>query len=111
MKPAEICTPIEYPKPDGKLSFDLLTSVALTGTNHDHDQPPHLVLLDDSIPTERNLAVFDGPEARFCPAGKLGLFVLFFPFRLFFWERFLDEWNPTLFRESMLSCSALSFMV
>ncbi|XP_055339945.1 electron transfer flavoprotein-ubiquinone oxidoreductase, mitochondrial-like [Paramacrobiotus metropolitanus] len=69
LKPASECKPIEYPKPDGKLSFDLLTSVALTGTNHDHDQPPHLVLYDDSVPTSRNLPVFDGPEARFCPAG------------------------------------------
>ncbi|OWA52680.1 Electron transfer flavoprotein-ubiquinone oxidoreductase, mitochondrial [Hypsibius exemplaris] len=69
LKPADQCTPIEYPKPDGKISFDLLTSVALTGTNHDHDQPAHLVLQDDAVPTSRNLAVFDGPEQRFCPAG------------------------------------------
>lgn len=60
-----------YPKPDGKVSFDLLSSVALTGTNHDHDQPPHLTLLNDAVPVERNLAIFDGPEQRFCPAGIL----------------------------------------
>lgn len=69
LKPAKECTPIEYPKPDGKISFDLLSSVALSGTNHEHDQPAHLTLKDDSIPVSRNLAVFDGPEQRFCPAG------------------------------------------
>ncbi|XP_049898431.1 electron transfer flavoprotein-ubiquinone oxidoreductase, mitochondrial [Epinephelus moara] len=69
LKPAKDCTPIEYPKPDGKISFDLLSSVALSGTNHEGDQPPHLTLKNDGIPVERNLAVFDGPEQRFCPAG------------------------------------------
>ncbi|CAL1289746.1 unnamed protein product [Larinioides sclopetarius] len=68
LKPASECKPIEYPKPDGAITFDLLSSVALTGTNHD-DQPPHLTLRDDSVPTERNLKLFDGPEQRFCPAG------------------------------------------
>ncbi|KAL3307159.1 hypothetical protein Ciccas_014334, partial [Cichlidogyrus casuarinus] len=61
--------PIEYPKPDGKLSFDLLSSVALTGTNHDHDQPAHLTLYDDSIPMGVNYPVYGGPEQHFCPAG------------------------------------------
>uniref|UniRef100_A0A7N6FET7 Electron transfer flavoprotein-ubiquinone oxidoreductase n=1 Tax=Anabas testudineus TaxID=64144 RepID=A0A7N6FET7_ANATE len=69
LKPAKDCTPIEYPKPDGKISFDLLSSVALSGTNHEGDQPPHLTLKDDSIPVNRNLAIYDGPEQRFCPAG------------------------------------------
>lgn len=69
LKPAAECSPIEYPKPDGKLTFDLLSSVSLSGTNHDHDQPAHLTLKNDDIPKERNLAVFDGPEQRFCPAG------------------------------------------
>lgn len=69
LKPASECTPIVYPKTDGEVSFDLLSSVALSGTNHDHDQPAHLTLKDDSIPVNRNLAVFDGPEQRFCPAG------------------------------------------
>jgi len=69
LKPAAECKKIEYPKPDGELSFDLLASVALTGTNHDHDQPAHLTLKDDRVPVDRNLALFDGPEARFCPAG------------------------------------------
>lgn len=70
LKPAKEAKPIEYPKPDGKISFDLLTSVALTGTNHEGDQPAHLTLKDDTVPVKRNLAIFDGPEGRFCPAGK-----------------------------------------
>ncbi|XP_049791472.1 electron transfer flavoprotein-ubiquinone oxidoreductase, mitochondrial [Schistocerca nitens] len=69
LKPASECKPVEYPKPDGEVSFDLLTSVALTGTNHEGDQPPHLTLRDDTVPVKRNLAIFDGPEGRFCPAG------------------------------------------
>nr|CAD7442804.1 unnamed protein product [Timema bartmani] len=69
LKPASDSKPIEYPKPDGEISFDLLTSVGLTGTNHEGDQPPHLTLLDDTVPVKRNLTVFDGPEQRFCPAG------------------------------------------
>uniref|UniRef100_A0A9J8D8L4 Electron transfer flavoprotein-ubiquinone oxidoreductase n=2 Tax=Cyprinus carpio TaxID=7962 RepID=A0A9J8D8L4_CYPCA len=69
LKPAKDCAPIEYPKPDGKISFDLLSSVALSGTNHEHDQPPHLTLKDDSVPVAQNLAIYDGPEQRFCPAG------------------------------------------
>ncbi|XP_060606145.1 electron transfer flavoprotein-ubiquinone oxidoreductase, mitochondrial-like [Ruditapes philippinarum] len=69
LKPASECTPIEYPKPDGEITFDLLSSVALTGTNHDHDQPAHLTLMDDTVPVKTNLALYDGPEGRFCPAG------------------------------------------
>ncbi|XP_001603617.1 electron transfer flavoprotein-ubiquinone oxidoreductase, mitochondrial [Nasonia vitripennis] len=69
LKPAAECTPIDYPKPDNVVSFDLLSSVALTGTNHEADQPAHLTLMDDTVPVKRNLAVFDGPEGRFCPAG------------------------------------------
>ena len=75
LKPAAEMKPIEYPKPDGKISFDLLTSVALTGTNHEADQPAHLTLQDDTMPVKRNLAVFNGPEGRFCPAGNC--FVLY----------------------------------
>ncbi|PAA86603.1 hypothetical protein BOX15_Mlig020769g1, partial [Macrostomum lignano] len=67
--PAKDCKPKDYPKPDNVLSFDLLSSVALTSTNHDHDQPPHLTLYDDSVPGQVNLSVYDGPEQRFCPAG------------------------------------------
>ena len=63
-------SPIEYPKPDGKLTFDLLSSVALTGTNHEGDQPPHLTLKDDDTPVQVNYEKFDGPEGKFCPAGK-----------------------------------------
>lgn len=70
LKPAKDCTPIEYPKHDGKISFDLLSSVALSGTNHEHNQPAHLTLRDDSVPVNRNLALYDGPEQRYCPAGK-----------------------------------------
>ncbi|KAL3880192.1 hypothetical protein ACJMK2_032454, partial [Sinanodonta woodiana] len=69
LKPAENCKPIDYPKPDGQISFDLLSSVALTGTNHDHNQPAHLTLMDDTVPVKQNLAKYDGPEQRFCPAG------------------------------------------
>ncbi|GAB6031806.1 hypothetical protein CHUAL_010208 [Chamberlinius hualienensis] len=69
LRPASEFKPIDYPKPDGKINFDLLSSVALTGTNHESDQPPHLTLKKDNIPVERNLKVFDGPEQRFCPAG------------------------------------------
>ncbi|CAG0920143.1 unnamed protein product [Notodromas monacha] len=69
LKPAKECSPVEYAKPDGKLTFDLLSSVALTGTNHNERQPPHLTLKDDKVPVDRNLAIYDGPEGRFCPAG------------------------------------------
>ncbi|GLH01899.1 Electron transfer flavoprotein-ubiquinone oxidoreductase, mitochondrial [Gryllus bimaculatus] len=58
LKPAAESTPIEYPKPDNVISFDLLSSVALTGTNHEGDQPPHLTLRDDTVPVKRNLAEF-----------------------------------------------------
>ncbi|KAF8947037.1 hypothetical protein BGZ47_010475 [Haplosporangium gracile] len=60
---------IDYPKPDGIISFDLLTSVSRTGTNHTENQPVHLRLKNKDVPVERNLKIFDGPEGRFCPAG------------------------------------------
>jgi electron-transferring-flavoprotein dehydrogenase len=66
---ADLYTPIKYPKPDGVLSFDRLSSVALSFTNHEEDQPCHLQLTDPAIPVEVNLARFAGPEARYCPAG------------------------------------------
>jgi electron-transferring-flavoprotein dehydrogenase len=69
LKPASECKKIDYPKPDNKITFDLLSSVALTNTNHEGDQPAHLTLMNDSIPIERNLKIYDGPEQRFCPAG------------------------------------------
>jgi len=69
LKPAAESKEIEYPKPDGQLTFDLLSSVALTGTNHEGDQPAHLTLMDDHTPEAVNFAKFAGPEGRFCPAG------------------------------------------
>jgi electron-transferring-flavoprotein dehydrogenase len=61
--------PIAYPKPDGKLSFDRLTSVSFSNTNHGEDQPIHLTLKDASVPVNVNLALYDAPEQRYCPAG------------------------------------------
>jgi len=69
LKPASSFKPIEYPKPDGKLSFDLLTNLARSGTNHEEDQPPHLKVRDMKKAVEVNKNVFDGPEGRYCPAG------------------------------------------
>ncbi|KHN78161.1 Electron transfer flavoprotein-ubiquinone oxidoreductase, mitochondrial [Toxocara canis] len=69
LEPAAEHKPVEYPKPDGKITFDLLNSVALSGTNHEENQPCHLTLKDDNVPETVNLAKFAGPEARFCPAG------------------------------------------
>jgi electron-transferring-flavoprotein dehydrogenase len=65
---ADIFKPIVYPKPDGVISFDRLTSVSFSNTNHAEDQPCHLVL-KDPVPTRINLPLYAGPEARFCPAG------------------------------------------
>ena len=67
--PASQCTPIDYPKPDGVLSFDRLSSVFLSNTNHEENQPIHLTLKDQSVPVSLNLATYAGPEARYCPAG------------------------------------------
>ena len=69
LKPAAECQPIIYPKPDGKLTFDRLSSVFISNTNHEEQQPAHLTLRDASVPVSINLAKFDGPEARYCPAG------------------------------------------
>lgn len=69
LKPADECTPIAYPKPDGKISFDKLSSVFISNTNHEEDQPSHLTLKDASVPVKLNWAVYAGPEQRFCPAG------------------------------------------
>jgi electron-transferring-flavoprotein dehydrogenase len=66
--PADQCTRIEYPKPDGKLSFDRLRSVFVSNTNHAEDQPAHLTLKDASVPLSVNLARYAGPESRYCPA-------------------------------------------
>ena len=69
LKPAAQCKPIAYPKPDGKLTFDRLSSVFVSNTNHAEDQPAHLTLKDSSVPTRLNLPQFAGPEQRYCPAG------------------------------------------
>ncbi|GGC12195.1 electron transfer flavoprotein-ubiquinone oxidoreductase [Marinobacterium zhoushanense] len=69
LKPADQCPKIEYPKPDGKLSFDKLSSVFLSNTNHEEDQPSHLQLKDASIPIAQNLPRFAEPAQRYCPAG------------------------------------------
>ena len=69
LKPAAECQPIHYPKPDGKLTFDRLSSVFISNTNHEENQPAHLTLKDASVPVSINLAKFAGPEARYCPAG------------------------------------------
>lgn len=69
LKPASQCKPIAYPKPDGKLTFDRLSSVFISNTNHSEDQPSHLTLRDADIPVQVNLGKFAGPEARYCPAG------------------------------------------
>lgn len=69
LRPASEFTPITYPKPDGKLTFDRLSSVFISNTNHAEDQPIHLTLKDNSVPVNVNLAKFAGPESRYCPAG------------------------------------------
>jgi electron-transferring-flavoprotein dehydrogenase len=66
---ADLFQPINYPKPDGVISFDRLTSVSYSFTNHEEDQPVHLVLKDPTVPTRINLPLYAGPEARYCPAG------------------------------------------
>jgi electron-transferring-flavoprotein dehydrogenase len=69
LEPKDRFQPIAYPKPDGVLTFDRLSSVFVSNTNHEEDQPSHLRLKDPAIPTTVNLPVYDGPETRYCPAG------------------------------------------
>jgi electron-transferring-flavoprotein dehydrogenase len=69
LKPAAECPQIAYPKPDGVLTFDRLSSVFISNTNHNEHQPAHLTLKDASVPVAINLAKYAGPEARYCPAG------------------------------------------
>ncbi len=69
LKKASECKPINYPKPDGVLSFDKLSSVFISNTNHEEDQPVHLQLADPNIPIEVNLKDYDEPAQRYCPAG------------------------------------------
>ncbi|MBM3599297.1 MAG: electron transfer flavoprotein-ubiquinone oxidoreductase [Alphaproteobacteria bacterium] len=63
------CAPIDYPKPDGKITFDKLSSVFVSNTNHEENQPPHLKLTEPRIAIDVNLALYDAPEQRYCPAG------------------------------------------
>lgn len=67
-KPLSRAKQISYPKPDGKVTFDILTSVSLSGTDHDHDEPSHLVLNDENVPNSLNFPRFGGPEGKYCPA-------------------------------------------
>jgi electron-transferring-flavoprotein dehydrogenase len=69
LDPAKTHAPRTYPKPDGKISFDKLSSVFLSNTNHEEDQPVHLTLRDPNIPVEYNLPMYDEPAQRYCPAG------------------------------------------
>ena len=69
LRPASEFAPINYPKPDGKLTFDRLSSVFISNTNHREDQPIHLTLINATVPVGVNLAQYAGPEARYCPAG------------------------------------------
>ncbi len=69
LKKASQCKPIDYPKPDGKISFDRLSSVFLSATNHEEDQPVHLRLKDANVPISYNLPLYDEPAQRYCPAG------------------------------------------
>lgn len=69
LKPASISPVIHYPLPDNQVSFDRLSSVYLSATNHEEDQPAHLTLKDPRVPINHNLAIYDAPEQRYCPAG------------------------------------------
>ena len=69
LKKAADCQPIAYPKPDGVITFDRLSSVFISNTNHEEDEPCHLTLKDASVPIAINLALYDAPEQRYCPAG------------------------------------------
>ncbi len=69
LKKAAQCKKIDYPKPDGEITFDKLTNVSFSGTNHEEGQPSHLQLKDPEVPVKVNLGDYDGPEVRFCPAG------------------------------------------
>jgi len=69
LKPASECAQISYPKPDGKITFDRLSSVFVSNTNHTEHQPAHLTLKNAAVPVQTNLAKFAGPESRYCPAG------------------------------------------
>ena len=69
LRPKSDFQPIDYPKPDGEVTFDRLSSVYISNTNHDDNQPCHLTLRDDEVPVSLNLETYDAPEQRYCPAG------------------------------------------
>jgi electron-transferring-flavoprotein dehydrogenase len=69
LKPAAEMPKIDYPKPDGVITFDKLSSVFISNTNHEEDQPVHLTLKDPSVPVAHNLKLYDEPAQRYCPAG------------------------------------------
>ncbi len=71
LKPAAECQPITYGKPDGRLTFDKLSSVYLSNTNHEENQPAHLTLKDPAVPVAINLATYAGPEAALLPGRRL----------------------------------------
>lgn len=87
---AEKHKPIDYPKSDGKLSFDRLTNVSFSMTNHEENQPAHLKLKDADIPVDFNLAKYAGPSARYCPAGV--------------YEFIVEEGQPTRFQINFQNC-------
>ena len=69
LRPADQCPQIDYPKPDNRITFDRLSSVFISSTNHEENQPAHLTLKDAGVPVAINLATYAGPEGRYCPAG------------------------------------------
>jgi electron-transferring-flavoprotein dehydrogenase len=69
LRPAAVCPKIDYPKADGRLTFDKLSSVFISNTNHEENQPSHLTLRNPSVPVSLNLGLYAGPESRYCPAG------------------------------------------
>ena len=77
LKPAADCAEIDYPRPDGKLTFDKPSSVFLSNTNHEEDQPCHLQLADADIPINTNLAKWAEPAQRYCPAGVYEVCLLY----------------------------------
>lgn len=87
--PADQAPRIEYPKPDGKITFDRLSSVFLSSTNHEEDQPSHLHIIDGSLPVGHHLPKFDGPSQRYCPAGVY---------------EFVEEEGETRFRINAQNC-------
>lgn len=70
LQPAAGFQPRQYPKPDGRITFDMTALLYRSGTNHEHDQPSHLQLRNKGLPTAVNLPIYAGPESRYCPAGE-----------------------------------------